>query len=60
MSVTVTNNSAAVTDRPTDFGVPIGFYRADGAPLTYRPPRGFFNFYAAHPSVRGRNPLHDR
>lgn len=45
-SVSVTDGSASVSSLPTDFGIPIGMWRADGYPLLYRPPRDFFNLYA--------------
>ena len=45
-SVTVTSGSPDVSNLPTDFGIPIGLWRADGYPLLHRPPRDFYNVYA--------------
>lgn len=45
-AVTVTTGSSAVSGLASDVGIPIGFWRADGYPLHYLPPRDFFNIYA--------------
>ncbi len=45
-TVTVTAGSSTVGGLPTDMGVPVGFYRADGTPILHRPPRDFYNQYA--------------
>lgn len=45
-TVTATAGSATLTNLPADFGIPIGLWRNDDTPLTYRTPRAFFNLYA--------------
>lgn len=46
-NLTVTAGSTTVGNLPTDLGIPIGFWRDDGYPLVYQPPRSFYNIYAA-------------
>lgn len=44
-NVTATTGSSAITDLPSDFGIAIGLWRADGMPLRWMAPRAFENLY---------------
>lgn len=44
-NIGVTNGSTAVSSLPTDFGIALGFWRADGFPLRWMPPKNYQNLY---------------
>lgn len=43
--VTVTTGSSNVTGLPSNFGIALGLWRADGFPLRWIPPIAYFNLY---------------
>ena len=44
-NVTATTGSNLISDLPSDFGIAVGLWRADGLPLRWVPPRDFENLY---------------
>lgn len=52
-NVTATAGSNLISDLPSDFGVSLGLWRADGYPLRWVPPRDFESLYQGSTDTAG-------